>query len=138
MSTMEIFSFSYNHGSRRRDLHSKEREGVSYLIVFSNAETEVIFLTFDTKLLVNFIFNRKSVTIPSETSGHMMPSRAGKSGNHVFDGSSKNVTVVGKACCKRGAIIKHIFRATLASPQLLFECIGPFPIFEDRLFLSIG
>jgi len=113
------------------------RTSIPYLIVFSNSQSKDVLLTLDTKLLVNFIFNRKSMTIPAETSSNMMPSRTGESGYHVFNGSRENVTVVGKACCKRGSIIKHIFRATLASPKLLFKCIGPFPILEDCLFLCI-
>ena len=75
------------------------------------------------------------MAIPAETSSDMMPSRTGEPGYHVFNGSRENVTVVGKACCKRGSIIKHIFRATLAPPQLFLERIGFLPVFQNGLFL---
>ena len=94
-----------------------------------------MIFAFDTKLLVYLVFNRKAVTIPTETPSHVMSSGTSKSRNHVFDSSRENVTIVRKASRKRRPIIKYIFRATLAAPQLFLERIGFLPVFQNGLFL---
>ena len=119
----------------QKSLRASSKPKCPDLVIFIYAELKYMIFAFDTKLLVYLVFNRKAVTIPTETPSHVMSSGTSKSRNHVFDSSRENVTIVRKASRKRRTIIKHIFRATLAPPQLFLERIGFLPVFQNGLFL---
>ena len=119
----------------QQSLRASSKPKYPHLVIFIYAELKYMIFAFDTKLLVYLVFNRKAVTIPTETPSHVMSSGTSKSRNHVFDSSRENVTIVRKASRKRRPIIKHIFRATLAPPQLFLERIGFLPVFQNGLFL---
>lgn len=65
----------------------------------------------------------------------MMTSGTCKSGYHIFDSPSEDVSVVRKSSGKGRAIVENILRPALTAPQLLFESVSLLPELKDRLLL---
>lgn len=86
-------------------------------IILFNTHFFIIFFKSNIKLFINFIFNWKSMTIPSESSINKMsifkiilPIHCSIPTNYVFDGSSRNMTIMRGTCSKRRSIIKTKLR----------------------------
>ena len=89
------------------------------------------------ELLVNLVLDGKTVAIPTEAASDVVTSGARKTSNNILDGTRENVTVMRQASGKRRSVVKDVFRATFAAPQLLLERISLAPVLEDSLFLRI-
>jgi hypothetical protein len=123
-------------------LHLLQRQGQStlsnlvYLVVFVYAQFKDIAFARYSQLLVNLMLNRKTVAVPTKSSRDMVASGASKTGDNVFNCTSKDVAVVRQPRRERRAVIKYILRASFATFELLLECIVFLPKTKDSFFLQ--
>lgn len=67
-----------------------------------------IVRTTDIQCFIDFIFDRQTVTIPSETSFDMIALLMRIPCDHIFNSSSQNVTIMRQSRCKRRSIVKRV------------------------------
>jgi hypothetical protein len=66
-------------------------------------------LVFNSKLFVNFILHWKTVAVPPETTGDEVTCLRGVSTDYVFDGASRDMSIVRGACGKGRSIVEGVW-----------------------------
>lgn len=89
----------------------------------------------DSKLLIDLIFNRETMAIPSIATLHMMSLHSGISQHNILDGSCKDMPVVGESGGERWSIEKDKRGAILGYLETLLEGINFTPKGKDFFFL---
>ena len=79
-------------------------------------------------------FNGESVGIPAETAFDIVAPHGLVTGDHVLDGTGKEVSVVGQSGGKGRTVVKDVFVAAFALFKGLVEDLIFFPEFEDLSF----
>ncbi|KAH3671882.1 hypothetical protein OGAPHI_000068 [Ogataea philodendri] len=109
--------------------------GSTLLVVLGNAHIQNVLFGLDTQLLVDLVFNRQSMGIPSKPSFNIVTIHGGISRNNVLGGGSQNVTIMGSSCCKWRTIIKGKLRVSFRQLQRLMKGVDLIPVFQHFFLL---
>lgn len=80
----------------------------AFPVVGGNSHFGHIVRTTDIQCLIDFVFDRQTMTIPTEPTFHMIALLMRIPGDHIFNGSSQNVAVMRQSSCKRRSIVERI------------------------------
>lgn len=80
----------------------------AFAIVRCDSHFGNIVRTTDIQCFIDFIFDRQTMTIPSETPFDMIALLMRIPCDHIFNGSSQNVTIMRQSRCKRRPIVKSV------------------------------
>jgi len=83
-------------------------DGAAFCVVVGQAEFLDSLFAGQTKLLVDFVFDRYSMSIPTESSLDIMPLHGPVPRNNIFDGGGKEMAVMGQARSERRAIVERV------------------------------
>ena len=81
-------------------------DGSAFRVVLGDAHFKDIFFALDTQLLVNFVLNRQTMTVPAKATVHVMTGRVGEASHDILHCSCKKVTIMGQARSKRRSIVE--------------------------------
>jgi hypothetical protein len=91
-------------------------------------------LVGDFKFLIDFVFDWKAVTIPTEPSRNEMTCLRCVSADYVLDGACSNVAVVRSTSGKWWSIVKCIRWEMLGEFELLLEALVLLPVVKNDFF----
>lgn len=104
------------------------------IIVFLYSHFSHLSFISNVQSFINFIFNRKTMTVPSKTTRNKMTSLRCISTHNILYGPCTNMTIVRSSSCKWRAIIKCKRRKIFGDLKLLLEALVILPILEYFFF----
>ena len=111
-----------------------QHNGTACFIEFGDPVFFDLLFTGKIELFFHFIFYGQTVAVPTEGTFAIFAAHSLVTGHNVFDGSGKQVTVVGQTCCKRRSVIDDELLGTFALFQRFFKGGILFPEFQDVVF----
>lgn len=93
------------------------------LVVLGNAEFHDSCLAGDSQLLVNFVLDGQSMSVPAEATLNMEALHGPITGDDILDCGGQKMAIMGQSGCKGRSIVESVSRAALGEFNLLLlEC----------------
>ena len=108
-----------------------EHDLAAVLVELGDSVVLDLLLSGDLELLLHLVFYRKSVAVPSEAAVNQLSLHGHIAWINIFDSTRNKVSEVWQSCCKRRAVVEHIFACSFPLLHRLLENIILFPEFKD-------